>query len=52
MGCDTTCEEGYGGILGIHGVCNNQTNTCMCPEGYSGVDLWYKANDCHGEFRV
>ncbi|GMH61105.1 hypothetical protein TrRE_jg3097 [Triparma retinervis] len=19
----------------------------MCPEGYSGVDLWYKANDCH-----
>ena len=39
------CEFPWFG--GVAGVCNNVTQLCECPPGYTGVDMVYAFNDCH-----
>lgn len=34
-------------LNGEAGLCNETTQLCECPEGYSGEDLFIALNDCH-----
>lgn len=40
------CED-TAWVLGAQGVCNNVTNLCECPSGFSGVVPFLDFNDCH-----
>lgn len=40
-----SCEFPWFG--GVAGVCNNVTQNCDCPEGFTGADMLYDFNDCH-----
>ena len=40
------CEETNWG-LGSTGVCDNVTNTCICPSGFVGTGPFLAYNDCH-----
>lgn len=42
---DDGCEiEWFGGTAG---VCNNVTQICQCPPGFTGTDMFFVFNDCH-----
>ena len=45
MVCGSDCESSSS-LFGISGRCQNSTK-CLCPDGYSGVDYWSPAPDCH-----
>ena len=35
-------------LFGTSGRCLlNSTVSCLCPDGYSGVDYWSPVSDCH-----
>ena len=44
---ESTCVNQQYSFGGVSGVCNNVTGLCICPEGYSGIDLLAIWNDCH-----
>lgn len=45
--CDPAVCEVDTSLFGTVGVCNNDTNICDCPSGFSGVDFWAVEEDCH-----
>jgi len=46
----SACEASGGGpysFLGVAGTCDVASGLCLCPPGYSGIDLLSVWNDCH-----
>lgn len=39
------CETDW--FLGVAGICLEDNQTCLCPEGYSGRDDWVITQTCH-----
>jgi len=44
---ESACEVSPQFFLGAAGTCNNVTNLCECPSGFSGADVVLTYNDCH-----